>query len=171
MDWHGFLLELQASGLSTWVRESPSLLGFPTILVIHTIGMGFLVGTCAAMDLRILGFARGIPIVSIEALVPVMRLGFWLNAISGLLLLLAYPIKNFSNPVFFLKLSLIAIALIDTWLILKHVVRKSREEQSAVSGGAKALAVVSLVLWTSAVVAGRLLFYTYKHVNSSGDPF
>jgi hypothetical protein len=171
MDWHGFLLEVQASGLSTWVRESPSLLGFPTILAVHAIGMGFLVGACTAVDLRVLGFARRIPLATTVGLVPVMRFGFWLNATSGLLLLLAYPIKNFSNPVFFLKLSLIAIALIDTWLVLKHVVRRPAEAQDGVSVSGKVLAGVSLILWTSAVVAGRLLFYTYKHVNSSGDPF
>ena len=171
MDWHGFLLEIQASGLSTWVRESQSLLGFPTILAIHAIGMGFLVGSCAAMDLRVLGFAKRIPMLSTEGLVPVMRFGFWLNATSGLLLLLAYPIKNFSNPVFFLKLFLIAIALLDTSLILKHVVRKAPVGHAGASMKGRILAGVSLVLWTGAVVAGRLLFYTYKHLDSSGNPF
>jgi hypothetical protein len=171
MDWHGFLLEIQASGLSTWVRESTSLLGFPTILAIHAIGMGFLVGSCAAMDFRILGLASRIPLGSLNGLVPLMRFGFWLNATSGLLLLLAFPIKNFSNPVFFLKLSLIAIAVGDTSLLLKHIVRKAPVQNPGVSMGGKMLAAASLVVWAGAVVAGRLLVYTYKHLNSSGNPF
>lgn len=171
MDWHGFLLEIQASGLSTWVRESTSLLGFPTILAIHAIGMGFLVGSCAAMDFRILGFASRIPIASLDGLVPVMRFGFWLNAVSGFLLLLAFPIKNFSNPVFFLKLSLIAIALGDTRLLLKRIVRKASPQSAQAPMAGKVMAATSLVIWGSAVVAGRLLFYTYKHLDSSGNPF
>ncbi|PYU98243.1 MAG: hypothetical protein DMG10_28830, partial [Acidobacteria bacterium] len=101
MDWDlkGFFMLLEQSGISVWVRESPSLLAFPTVISLHAVGMGLVAGGNAAMDLRILGFAQGIPISSLERFVPVIRFGFWLNAISGLLLLLAYPTKALTNPV------------------------------------------------------------------------
>ena len=35
---------LEHTDFSTWLRESPSLLVFPTILILHTIGMAFLAG-------------------------------------------------------------------------------------------------------------------------------
>ena len=35
---------LEATGLSTWVREGESIWAFPTILTLHTFGLGLLVG-------------------------------------------------------------------------------------------------------------------------------
>jgi hypothetical protein len=170
MDLRAFFSQIEASGLSTWMRESPSLLAFPSFLVVHAIGMGFLVGANAAMDLRILGFARRIPLSATEGLVPIMRFGFWVNAVSGLFLLIAYPTKNLTNPVFFLKLSLIAIALINTAIIRKYV-RAVPFENAATPMKAQVLACASLVIWTGAIVAGRLLAYTYVHLDPSGNPY
>jgi hypothetical protein len=162
MDLKGFFILLEAGRLSVWIRESPSLLAFPAIISLHAIGMGLLVGTNAAMDFRILGFAPGVPLSSLEKLVPVMRLGFWLNAVSGVLLLLAYPTKALTNPVFYFKLLLIGIALGATLLIRKRVIHERNEQDLG-----KLLAVVSLVLWAGAVVSGRLLAYTYTYLDSS----
>jgi hypothetical protein len=157
MDWHALFAWIEATALSTWVRESPSMLAFPAILAVHAIGMAFLVGACAAIDLRILGFAPRIPLSSTEALLPIIRFGFWLNAISGVLLLIGFPTKHLTNPVFFLKLSFIAAALIVTWLILRHVVRKPLR-------AGKLLSCASLIFWTGSVVSGRLLYYTFTRM-------
>jgi hypothetical protein len=92
MDWNRFFLDIQATPLSTWIRESPSLLGMPALLIVHAIGMGFLVGTSYALSLRVFGFAPSIPLQSMKAIAPVMRVAFWLNATSGLLFLCsAFP--------------------------------------------------------------------------------
>jgi hypothetical protein len=171
MDIKGFFILLEASGLSTWVRESPSMLAFPTVIALHAIGMGLLAGTNAAMDFRILGFARGVPISSLERMVPVMRFGFWLNAVSGVLLLLAYPTKALTNPLFYVKLSLIAIALVDTLLVRKEIIHKSTAEDLSVPAKGKYLAVASLALWAGAVISGRLLAYTYTYLDSSFEVY
>ena len=167
MDWRGFFILLEQNSIGTWVAESESLLAFPTILALHAVGMGLLAGTNAAMDLRILGFARGIPLSSLERLVPTMRFGFWLNAVSGVLLLLAYPTKALTNPIFYLKLFLIAMAMVDTALVRKHVIRKSTDMNRSASGKGKFLAVASLVLWAGAVFSGRFLAYTFRYMDSS----
>jgi hypothetical protein len=171
MNWHTVFSWIESTALSTWVRESPSMFAFPAVLAVHAIGMGFLVGACAAMDLRLLGFAPRIPVSSTEALLPVIHVGFWLNAISGVLLLIGFPTKHLTNPVFFVKLSLIAAALVDTWLILKHVVRKPAQEGARVTLPGRVLASASLLFWTGSVVSGRLLYYTFTRLNPSGDPF
>jgi hypothetical protein len=171
MDWHSVFSWIEASGLSVWVRESQSLLGFPAILTLHAVGMGFLVGAATAMDLRVFGFAPRIPIASLEALVSVMRFGFWLNAGSGMLLLIASPTKHLTNPVFYVKLSLIAIALVDTRLLLKHIVGKPSTEGSAIGVRAKILAASSLLVWAGAIVAGKLLYYTFTHRDPFGNPY
>ena len=164
MDWQSLFSWIESTALSTWLRESPSMLAFPAILAVHAIGMAFLVGACGAMDLRILGFAPRIPLSSTDALLPVIRLGFWLNTISGVLLLIGFPTKHLTNPVFFLKLSFIAAALLDTLLILKQVVRKPPREGASVSMRGKLLACGSLVFWAGSVVSGRLLYYTFTRL-------
>ena len=115
-----FFVWLESTALSIWLVESPSVFAFPTVLAIHTIGLGLLTGLNTALDLRILGVAPQIPVVEFRRFVPIMWLGFWLNAVSGVLLLIAYPTKALTNPVFYLKLALLAVAL----LILAAVRRR-----------------------------------------------
>ena len=170
-EWHGFFILVEQSGISVWMRESPSMLSFPTIIALHAIGMGLLAGTNAAMDFRILGFARGISISTLERLVPVMRFGFWLNALSGVLLLLAYPTKALTNPLFCVKLSLILFAIVDTWLIRREIIHKSTAGEIPPARKGKIMAVASLGLWAGAVISGRLLAYTYTYINSSFRTF
>ena len=109
---HWFFIWLEATSLSTWIRESTSVFAFPTILSMHTIGMGFVAGLNAAVALRILGFAPSVPLLEMRRFFPVMWAGFWINAVSGVLLLIGYPTKAFTNPVFYVKMSFIAAALI-----------------------------------------------------------
>ncbi|HYR89668.1 MAG TPA: hypothetical protein VE422_36680 [Terriglobia bacterium] len=167
MDWKGFFILFEQGSIGTWVRESPSMLAFPTIIALHAVGMGLLAGSNAAMDFRIFGFARRVPISTLENLVPIMRFGFWLNAVSGVLLLLAYPTKALTNWIFYLKLALIAIAMVDTLLIRKHILQKPNVDATSVSARAKILAALSLACWAGAIVSGRLLAYTYIYLDAS----
>lgn len=145
---------LESTALSVWIVESPSLLAFPGILAAHTVGLGLLAGLNAALDLRLLGVARAIPPSAFTRVVPVMWVGFWLNLVSGLALLLGYPTKALTNPVFYLKLGLIGVAL----TILRAQVRDVRAD--ATTSGTRRLALLSLVVWAAAITAGRLLAYT-----------
>ena len=104
---------LEATALSTWVRESTSVFAFPAILSAHAIGMGLAAGVNAAIAIRLLGFAPRVPPRELLRFALVMWIGVWLNTASGLLLLIGYPTKALTNPVFYLKLSLIAVGM---WL-------------------------------------------------------
>ena len=73
-------------------------------------GRGFLVGANIAIDLRVLGFAPSIPLSLLEKFFVVIKVAFVVNAVSGILLLVAYPTKALTNPLFYIKLSLIAAA-------------------------------------------------------------
>lgn len=154
---HPFFVWLEATSLSTWIRESTSVWAFPAILSLHTIGMGFAAGFNAAVDLRILGFAPSVPLAELRRFLPVMWTGFWINAVSGVLLLIAYPTKAFTNPVFYVKLSFIALALAGVRMMTR----------AGFELATRKLAIASLVCWTGAITAGRLLAYTYSHLTSS----
>ena len=163
---HAFLVWLESTGLSTWIREEPSVYAFPAILSLHTIGMGLVAGMNAAVDLRILGAARGVPLMEMERFFPVMWFGFWLNAVSGVFLLIGYPTKAVTNPVFYLKLAFIALGLVGFRSIREHVFRGPSPDARAVSRKGRLLAGGSLACWAGAITAGRLLAYTYHKLTS-----
>lgn len=148
-------LWLESSAFSIWVRESDSLLAFPGILAAHTVGLGLIAGLNGALNLRLLGFAPRIPPDAFTRFLPLMWLGLWMNVLSGLALLIAYPTKALTNPVFYLKLGLIAAALV----ILRIVLRRALSDE-AIPRLAKGLAAASLICWAGAIVTGRLLAYT-----------
>src|SRR5687767_15120033 len=150
-------LWLEASALSTWVRESTSVFAFPAILSVHAIGMGLAVGVNVAIALRLLGFAPGVPPRELQRFAPVMWTGFWLNTASGLLLLIGYPTKAFTNPVFYLKISLIAVGM---WLYVIMTRRILENGADGVPAGAGFLGAASLACWAGAITSGRLLAYT-----------
>ena len=76
---------IEATEFASWLRESPSIWGYPTVLTLHTVGLALLVGPSWALDLRLLGCAPAIPLRSLERAFPVMWPGFWINGLSGLL--------------------------------------------------------------------------------------
>lgn len=159
-----FFVWLESTAVSVWLVESTSVFAFPLVLALHTVGLGLLVGLNAALDLRILGLAPDIPVKAFTRFLPVMWAGFWLNAASGVLLLVAYPTKALTNPVFYVKLGLIAAAI----GILLSVRRRLLSGQAApfLPGRVKLLAGASLLCWAGAIVAGRLLAYTYSRLTA-----
>ena len=154
-----WLLWLESTAFSIWMRESSSLFAFPGILAVHTVGLAFIAGLNAALDLRLLGVATRIPAVAFERFVPAMWMGLWLNILSGIALLIGYPTKALTNPVFYLKLAFIAGALV----ILKHV-RRRLPIETVPSPELRMLAAASLACWAGAIVGGRLLAYTYTRL-------
>jgi hypothetical protein len=153
-----FLSVLENMGISTWVRESGSVWSYPTIIFLHSVGMGLLVGLSAMIDLRLLGFAPAIPLAPLEKLFPLLWIGFAINAISGVLLLIADAGTFLVAPLFYGKLGLILVAVTATYLI-RGQVRGAGVPIARVSMFGKVLAGTSLVFWAAAVTAGRLTAY------------
>ena len=136
------------------------MFAFPFILIVHAWGMGLLAGSNAALDLRILGFAPRVPLSAMEKFYPVMWFGFIINTISGILLLIGYPTKALTNPVFYLKIGCIAAGMVLMNWLRHRVVRSDKPPSSQ----GKTIAALSLLVWAGAIVAGRLLAYTCKYL-------
>ncbi len=149
---------LERTAASVFVRESLWL--FPAALVAHALGMAAVVGPGLAVALRILGVARAVPLAPFARLSPVMQAGLALATVSGLALLLAYPAKALTNPVFYLKLALLAAAGALTWLFARRLLRAS-DADAPPAGWARPAALLAIALWAGAITAGRLLAYTH----------
>jgi len=150
---------LEATALATWTRESPSIWAYPTILTLHTVGLGIVVGANAVIDFRLLGFA---PRISVPSLSPLFRLILWafvLNAATGLLLFMSEATMKSKQPIFYIKLTFIALALWNTDLVRRGILKDGPIGTPLNSSRYRRLAIVSLVLWSAAITAGRLMAY------------
>lgn len=163
------LVWIESTALSQWIVGS--LFAFPVILTLHAIGMGFAAGLGAMIALRILGVASHVPLAELRRFLPVLWAGFWLNAASGVLLLIGYPTKALTNPVFYLKLTFIGVAMGLLARISRDLFAAEAAAIADHDGGGgrhlRRLALASLACWIGAITAGRLLAYTYVHLTSA----
>lgn len=158
-DWFRLI---EASALSSWIRTSTS--AFPVLVTLHTLGMGLLAGPSAIIDFRVLGIAKGVPLRALNRFLPLMWGALAVNVTSGLLLLVAYPTKALTNPVFAAKLGLIAFALGIQHTIRRQILEAPGVGEAPLRVSEKALAVFSLFFWAAAILAGRLLAYTHSRL-------
>lgn len=156
---HEWLVWLEATALSTWVRESGSLWAYPLVLTAHTVGMSLLVGASAVVDLRLLGVAPQVPLAPLAAVFRALWSGAAISLLSGLLLFGADASTKGATTVFFVKLGCIAVA-IGVARRLEHTVNgRDGSSESAVPARVRLFAVLSLLLWASAITAGRFMAY------------
>lgn len=154
--------------LFTWLEETPlaitvgeSLWVYPFLLSLHVTGLAILVGIFAMLDLRLLGsFGQ----IRIGSLLPVIRfawIGLAINALSGALLFTSQASYFVTSAPFLLKISMIVIGAALA-VVIQRRLREARDESSGewtISGGTKAVAVLSLAMWLGAIIAGRLIAY------------
>jgi uncharacterized protein DUF6644 len=148
---------LAASPFSTWLRESTSVWAYPAVLTLHTVGLGVLVGANWIVDLRVLGFARALPMSLFARAFPIMWAGFWLNAATGVLLFVADPAKA-TTTIFMWKLAIIAVSVMAL-MTLKRKLYGEPVHMDNATGAIKAVAAVSILLWAAAIATGRWMAY------------
>ena len=154
---------LEGNALSVFIREFPSVFGFPTILFLPTLGLAMVAGVSIAIDLWILrgGAASALP--HMVGLARTMWLGFGINLLSGVALLLAYPAKALTNGVFYLKMALVMVAVYIAARINRELsVRSGAQPALAVAFDSRRWAIASLLTWAAAIITGRLLAYTHS---------
>ncbi len=154
-----FLEWLETLSYATWVRESPSLLAFPSLLFIHTLGMALVAGGSAVISMALLGMWPRTSIKPLERLYPVMWFGFWINLFSGVSIFIKDATIYGRNPDVYVKLVFVAAGVALLTIIRKRVFGGSFPDSGPVPGNAKMLAWASLGCWFCAIVAGRLIAY------------
>lgn len=154
-----FLVWLQSSSLAVWVGSADTIWAYPTILALHTVGLAVVVGANLIVDFRLLGAAPSVPVSALSVVYRPMWLGFTLNALTGALLFIAGAEWTGVNPMFYLKLLLIAGAITLAVKIRRTIF--GGDPAGVIRPRARTLAVLSLILWTAAIFAGRYTAY-YK---------
>ncbi len=166
-----FLEWLQSWPFSEWVQVSEW--GFPILLSFHSIGLAVVVGIIVMLDVRILGFGRTFPVSTFANLMPIAWLGFLVNFVSGCLLFAADATKLVSNWPFLLKMACVVLGIAVAWMTSRDLRFPDYQTASpteaaalgepAIGGRLKALAIASLLLWSVALIGGRLIAYIADH--------
>jgi hypothetical protein len=154
-----FISQLQHSAVMDWVRESGSLLGYPAILFLHTLGLATVAGLNGTIDLRLLGVASRIPLAPLTRFFPYIWAGFALTAVTGVTLLISDAEAKLASPVFYVKMVFIVLALVNLQLLKKRVFSRADVDTHPISAQVRLLALSSLIFWVGATTAGRLMAY------------
>jgi len=152
-----FLQWLESSAFSSWLRESPSLLAYPAVLFLHTIGLVLVAGPSAVISLRLLGVGRQLPIAPLDRLFPVIWFGFWTSAVSGLVMLAVDATTKLANPMFSVKMIFVA-ASVALMVFVRRMLKTAGPASPEPSRG-RWLALASLVCWAGVIAAGRFMAY------------
>lgn len=153
----GLLESLSGTWIGTTVKTSVWI--FPVLETLHFIGLAVLIGGIAALDLRVLGVGKGLPVAPLHKLLPLVFAGFGLNLVTGVLFFLSDPVGYGVNPSFQAKMVFILLAGLNAlWFELK-LARFVPEWGPGVDAPthAKVVCGLSLFLWAGIITAGRLL--------------
>ena len=151
---------IENSAYAVWVRESPSIFAYTSILSLHAIGLAVIVGLNYLIALRLLGFVKEIPLAPLRNLFPWMYLGFAINTFSGASLLAANLSNDLGNWLFIAKLVFIALAMINLELTRMWVFdRAGTVVAGELPKHSRTVAIGAFVLWGLAMVAGRFTAY------------
>jgi hypothetical protein len=148
---------LESFPVAAFVRNSLSVWGYPTFLFVHTLGMSIVAGGTTVVSLALLGCWPLTPLKPLARLWPIIWFGFWINALTGLSLLLADLTIKGANPAFWVKMAFVGVGLV-LFSRLRRVLLASDDDREA-PPRARVLAWASLACWFGAVVMGRLLAY------------
>ncbi|HEY3518669.1 MAG TPA: DUF6644 family protein [Gammaproteobacteria bacterium] len=154
-----FLVWLEGTFIANAIRTIPWL--YPTFETGHYIGLSLLVGAIMLIDLRVLGFARALPLKSMIGLLPFVWVGFVINVFTGSMLFI-YGATNFGpNGAFQLKMAFLVLAGLNA-LAFDVAVRRSGGSWVGADRPpalVKGFATLSLLFWVCVVTTGRWMAY------------
>jgi hypothetical protein len=132
--------------LSSW--------GYPVLEIVHIVGIAMLLGNLVLLELRVFGRGKNLPVADLARLsLGLAVFGFSLAALSGVLMFGTRPAELLSNRAFTLKMVLLFTAACNAgWF---HV----RQSLEKLDFTARALMVVSTVIWAGVVTCGRWIAY------------
>ena len=156
-----------SSPAAAWVASTPvaaAMRGhawlYPIVETAHILGFAVLVGSVAMFDLRVLGFGRDLPVRTLARhLLPWSVGSLALIVPTGLMMFSSQPLDLLGNPVFLLKLALIATAGLNALAFHLGPYRRAERWAAVAPPSARLQAALSLLLWIAVITCGRMLAY------------
>jgi cytochrome bd-type quinol oxidase subunit 2 len=159
VDLHQFSEWLSATPFSQRIQITPWAI--PGIQTIHIICLSLLLVAALLLALRIAG--RGLASEPLHLLAARLTRTIWfllvILLLTGLLLITAEPGRTITNPVFYAKMTMLALVIAIT-LWLAAVARRQFERPTGLHVFS---AAVSILLWIGIIFAGRFIAYVESY--------
>jgi hypothetical protein len=153
---------LEATALSQALRASIWL--YPLVNTAHVVGIALLFGGIVPLDLKLAGAWPRVALAPLaHVLVPMAMAGLLLALGSGALLFATKPHDYVVEPLFGIKMALLAAAVLNA-LLLRRSAAWRRLGLDGNDGARRPPAwrvagIASIALWLAVIAAGRLIGY------------
>src|SRR5262245_12950557 len=132
---------------------------WPVFSTLHLFGMALVAAWIGAIDLRLLGVAKGLPLKALQVLAPIGWLGLAITLVTGVGFYAGTP-EQYQNVAFGAKVTCLILAganglLFYTSGMARRVSAVAAGEDAPVT--AKLSAAASLLLWISVIFWGRMI--------------
>jgi hypothetical protein len=122
----------------------------------HILSLAMLIGATVILDLRLLGAFAGLPIgETARILSRVAAIALASAILTGAFLFSVQPLDYAANTAFLTKLGLVALGALNALSVRRSEGWKAALAGAPPSRGLRLAAVLSLVIWVAAVLAGR----------------
>jgi hypothetical protein len=149
---------VEQSGLGATMRES--LLAYPAANLIHILGLVLLAGPIIALDLRLLGLGRAVPLPAASRhLTPIAVTGLVLMILTGPLLFAADAGPLAEHPLMQLKMALAAFAIVNAVAFRVFWRHRLTNWDVAPPTLGRVQAMTSITAWLMVAACGRLIAY------------
>ena len=132
---------------------------WPICEVFHFVGLCMLFGGVLLVNLRLLGFVKGVAFADVNQYLPWAMAGLGINIVTGMLFFLAAPEQYTQNPTFAWKIGLILIAGVTLLYptMSGRAGQLTLDERAPLTG--RIIAAGSICLWIGVIFLGRFLPY------------
>ena len=164
-----------------WLADTPgsialheSQYGYTLVESVHVWALCLFLSMAVLLDVRLLGWAlRDVPVSSvIRRILPWSKAGFVVMVISGALLFYGIPVRTYHSIFFRFKLILLVLAGLNAWWF--HATTETSvatwDASPSIPRRARLAGALSLALWASVVVAGRLIAYNWFDCDRQPQP-
>ncbi|HEY6360575.1 MAG TPA: hypothetical protein VIX63_05700 [Vicinamibacterales bacterium] len=130
---------------------------WPAAECLHFIGLCLVFGLLLTVNLRLLGFMRGLSFASLHRLLPWGIMAFAVNLMTGMLFVISAPEQYTENGPFYWKVALLGLAGVNFLYLTvfdKNWALREGDEPRPLD---RALAGAAIMLWVGVIYAGRML--------------
>lgn len=157
-----FAQQLESTWPAQFVANSPW--SFPSLEVVHLLGLTVVFGGMVLLDLRLLGVHRALAVTALQRhILPCVWLGFAVAACSGTWLILFEASKLFGDPAFVIKMILLVLVAANVAFMHYYAQRNLAHWDIDILPplSARISAALSLLMWAGILACGRLIAYYY----------
>lgn len=156
------------TAIANAIRSSAALIAL--LEIIHLLGLTMLAGTVLMIDMALLGLGiRRHPVARIATeLAPWTTAGMVVLLISGPLILSSETKRCYDSSSFWIKMAILIVAIVFHFTVHRRV---ARSDPPAGPFRAGLVGLVSLGLWISVALAGKMIGIYGDDLRNENSPF